>query len=62
MGVAYARHFASKLGFDRRLVDHRPNLLDLSAQELVEDILSEGDPPAVHWQAEEQTLGPAVES
>ena len=45
--------FASKLSFDRRLVDHRPDLTDLPAPELIEDVLDEVDPPAVHREIEE---------
>jgi hypothetical protein len=54
--------WASKLRFDRRLVDHRPDLLDLSAPKTIEEVLGEGDPPAVDGQAKKQTLRTAVES
>src|ERR1700722_12750341 len=52
----------SELRFDRRLVDHRPDLRDSFVAELIEDVLRENDPPAVHWETEKETFGPAVES
>src|ERR1700722_6576247 len=52
----------SKLSFDRRFVDHRPDLRDSFVAELIEDVLRENDPPAVHWETEKEALGPAVEA
>jgi len=51
-----------KLRLDRGLVDHRPDLSNSLAAKLIEDILGEDDLFAVHRQAEEETLRPAVES
>ena len=50
-----------KLRFDRPLVDHRPDLRNSLVAKLIEDVLGEGDPFAVHWEIEEETLRPAVE-
>jgi hypothetical protein len=52
----------SKLRFDRPLVEHRPDLRDSFAPELIEDVLGEIDPPAVHRETEKQSLGLAVEA
>jgi hypothetical protein len=52
----------SELRFDRRLVDHRPDFRDSFAPELIEDILGEDDPSAVHREIEKEALGPAVEA
>jgi hypothetical protein len=52
----------SKVRFDRPLVDHRPDLRNSLVAKLIEDVLGEDDPSAVHRQAKKQTLGPAVES
>ena len=52
----------SKLRFDRRLIEHRPNLRDSLIAELIENVLSEVDPPAVHRETEKETLWPAVEA
>ena len=52
---------ASKLRFDRRLVDHRPDLRNSFVAESIENVLGEVDPPAVHREIEKQTLRPAVE-
>ena len=51
-----------KLGFNRRLVDHRPDLGNLASSELVKDVLGEDDPLAIHREAEKETLRPALES
>src|ERR1700733_12560020 len=51
----------SKLRFDRRLVDHRPDLHNSSVAEPVKDVLGKNDPPAVHRKAEKEALRPAVE-
>jgi hypothetical protein len=57
-----ARAFASQLGFDRRLVDDRPDLTDLAGAKPVENVLGEPHSPAVDRQAEEQALRRAVEA
>src|ERR1700733_1332826 len=51
-----------KLRFDRRLVDHRPDLRDSLVPEWIEHVLGKNDPPAVHRQPEKETLRPAVEA
>jgi hypothetical protein len=50
-----------KLRFDRRFVDHRPDLRNSFVAELIENVLSEDDPPAVHRETEKEALRPAVE-
>src|SRR5690606_11057530 len=44
---------SSKLSFDRRLVDHRPHVLDLAVLEFIENILPKRDLATVHRQVEE---------
>src|SRR5581483_2193420 len=52
----------SKLSFDGRLVEDRPDLSDSSFQEFVENILRERDSPAIHVEAKELSLRRTIEA
>ena len=54
--------FVSKLRFDGRLVDHRPDLHNSLVAKLIEDVLGEIDSSAVYRQPKKEALWAAIES